>query len=90
MEFRDPGDVHLAAVLIKLFFRELPEPVLTFDTYNTITKLKGVRALNRQYTSCTGYHTLGNMLLATSCRYIESCCVAEGQQQVAQNRGYWV
>ena len=46
VEFRDHGDVHLAAVLIKLFFRELPEPVLTFDSYNTITKLKGVRALN--------------------------------------------
>ena len=41
MEFREYSDVHLAAVLIKLFLRELPEPLLTFKAYDTITELRG-------------------------------------------------
>ena len=41
VEFREYSDVHLAAVLIKLFLRELPEPLLTFEAYDTITELRG-------------------------------------------------
>ena len=37
MDFDDP---HLAAVLLKQFLRELPEPVLMYGTY---TKLKGFK-----------------------------------------------
>ena len=37
MDFEDP---HLAAVLLKQFLRELPEPVLMYGTY---TKLKGFK-----------------------------------------------
>ena len=33
------GDPHLAAVLIKLFFRELPEPLMTFDLYQPILQI---------------------------------------------------
>jgi Rho GTPase-activating protein 1 len=36
------GDPHLAAVLIKLFLRELPEPLLTFALYKPILELKNV------------------------------------------------
>ena len=42
VEFREYSDVHLAAVLIKLFLRELPEPLLTFKAYDTITELRGM------------------------------------------------
>ena len=33
------GDPHLVAVLIKLFFRELPEPLMTFDLYQPILQI---------------------------------------------------
>ena len=33
------GNPHLAAVLIKLFFRELPEPLMTFDLYQPILQI---------------------------------------------------
>ena len=34
--FDDQTDVHLAAVLLKAFFRELPEPLLTFDVFEDV------------------------------------------------------
>ncbi|XP_004084651.1 rho GTPase-activating protein 1 [Oryzias latipes] len=36
VNFRDMEDVHLAAVILKTFLRELPEPLLTFQLYNDI------------------------------------------------------
>ncbi|GAB6018723.1 hypothetical protein CHUAL_000399 [Chamberlinius hualienensis] len=36
VDFSRYCDPHLAAVLLKLFLRELPEPLLTFDLYNDI------------------------------------------------------
>lgn len=30
------NDVHLAAVLIKAFLRELPEPLLTYDLFDEV------------------------------------------------------
>ena len=36
MNFREMEDVHLAAVILKTFLRELPEPLLTFQLYNDI------------------------------------------------------
>ncbi len=35
------GDCHLPAVLIKLFLRELPEPLLTFKAYSSIVEIRG-------------------------------------------------
>ena len=40
VDLESHGDPHLAAVLIKLFLRELPEPLLTFDLYDPILQLK--------------------------------------------------
>ena len=34
--FDDSTDVHLVAVLLKAFFRELPEPLLTFDLFEDV------------------------------------------------------
>lgn len=34
------GDVHLAAVLLKKFLRELEEPLMTFDLYDEITQFQ--------------------------------------------------
>lgn len=36
-------DVHVAAVVLKTFLRELPEPLLTFRTYGRIQELLGER-----------------------------------------------
>lgn len=34
--YRNPDDVHCAAVIIKKFLRELPEPIMTFKLYDAI------------------------------------------------------
>ncbi|XP_063236495.1 rho GTPase-activating protein 1 isoform X2 [Bacillus rossius redtenbacheri] len=36
------GDVHLAAVLLKTFLRELEEPLLTFDLYDEVNQFQSV------------------------------------------------
>lgn len=36
VNFEELGDPHLAAVILKLFLRELVEPILTFDLFNDI------------------------------------------------------
>ena len=36
MHYSDPDDIHCAAVIVKRFLRELPEPILTFKLYDTI------------------------------------------------------
>ncbi|RVE75007.1 hypothetical protein OJAV_G00012580 [Oryzias javanicus] len=42
VNFRDMEDVHLAAVILKTFLRELPEPLLTFQLYNDIVNFASV------------------------------------------------
>uniref|UniRef100_A0A3P9MB54 Rho GTPase activating protein 1 n=1 Tax=Oryzias latipes TaxID=8090 RepID=A0A3P9MB54_ORYLA len=42
VNFRDMEDVHLAAVILKTFLRELPEPLLTFQLYNDIVNFGSV------------------------------------------------
>jgi len=39
IEFEAHSDIHLAAVLVKTFLRELPEPLLTFSAYNQVMQL---------------------------------------------------
>lgn len=40
IEFND--DVHIAAVLLKTFLRELEEPLMTFDLYDEITQFQSI------------------------------------------------
>lgn len=42
VSFRDMEDVHLAAVILKTFLRELPEPLLTYQLYNDIVNFSSV------------------------------------------------
>ena len=42
VDFEDP---HLAAVLLKQFLRELPEPVLMYSTYTKLRGFKGNSSL---------------------------------------------
>lgn len=39
MNFDDFGDVHVPAVILKTFLRELPEPLLTFRVYSHVQEL---------------------------------------------------
>ena len=41
VDLRQYGDVHLAAVLLKTFLRELEEPIMTFALYDTIIGIDG-------------------------------------------------
>ncbi|KAK5847976.1 hypothetical protein PBY51_017063 [Eleginops maclovinus] len=42
VNFREIEDVHLAAVILKTFLRELPEPLLTYQLYNDIVNFSSV------------------------------------------------
>ncbi|XP_038572030.1 rho GTPase-activating protein 1 [Micropterus salmoides] len=42
VNFRELEDVHLAAVILKTFLRELPEPLLTYQLYNDIVNFTSV------------------------------------------------
>ncbi|XP_055954874.1 rho GTPase-activating protein 8 isoform X2 [Patella vulgata] len=39
VDFHETGDVHVPAVLLKTFLRELQDPILTYDLYEPITRL---------------------------------------------------
>ncbi|XP_041452923.1 rho GTPase-activating protein 8-like isoform X1 [Lytechinus variegatus] len=43
VNFTDVGDVHVPALLLKAFFRELPEPIMTFDLYDDILKIHNLQ-----------------------------------------------
>lgn len=38
-------DVHVAANLLKLYFRELPEPLLTYENYGMFIAASGIRSI---------------------------------------------
>lgn len=40
MNFFELDDVHLAAVILKTFLRELPEPLLTYSLYNDVVNFQ--------------------------------------------------
>ncbi|XP_032814156.2 rho GTPase-activating protein 8-like isoform X2 [Petromyzon marinus] len=42
VDFQALGDVHLAAVILKTFLRELPEPLLTFSLFPYIVSVQGL------------------------------------------------
>ncbi|XP_064396567.1 rho GTPase-activating protein 8-like isoform X2 [Halichondria panicea] len=47
VDLSELGDCHLSAVLMKLFLRELPEPLLTFRAYASIVEIRGKSEENR-------------------------------------------
>ncbi|XP_062236205.1 rho GTPase-activating protein 1 [Platichthys flesus] len=47
VNFRELEDVHLAAVILKTFLRELPEPLLTYQLYNDIVNFATVPSDNQ-------------------------------------------
>ena len=42
----EDGDVHIAAVILKTFLRELSEPLLTYDLYNTVVRFEVRESFN--------------------------------------------
>ncbi|KAJ3109397.1 hypothetical protein HDU97_006642 [Phlyctochytrium planicorne] len=43
INFEEKGGLHVAAVLLKLFFRELPKPIFESDMYDIFKKIEGVQ-----------------------------------------------
>ena len=41
VNFSEMEDIHLAAVILKTFLRELPEPLLTYQLYDSIVQFGG-------------------------------------------------
>ncbi|CAL8323477.1 unnamed protein product [Lota lota] len=44
VSFQQHGDVHVPAVILKTFLRELPEPLLTFAPYQQVLDITGVES----------------------------------------------
>ncbi|NXB78524.1 RHG08 protein, partial [Donacobius atricapilla] len=47
VNFDDYHDIHIPAVILKTFLRELPEPLLTFDCYDHILEITNVESCLR-------------------------------------------
>ncbi|NXT88385.1 RHG01 protein, partial [Anhinga rufa] len=47
VDFQQYEDVHLPAVILKTFLRELPEPLLTFGLYSHVVSFQSVEEVNR-------------------------------------------
>ncbi|XP_035758794.1 rho GTPase-activating protein 1 isoform X2 [Egretta garzetta] len=47
VDFQQYEDVHLPAVILKTFLRELPEPLLTFALYSHVVTFQSVEEVNR-------------------------------------------
>ncbi|XP_048886036.1 rho GTPase-activating protein 1 [Brienomyrus brachyistius] len=52
------GDVHLAAVILKTFLRELPEPILTYQLYNDVVNFSNVENSSQAGVICDLLKTL--------------------------------
>ena len=49
-EYQNPH--HLAAVVMKLFLRELPEPLMTYNAFQHIIELRGKEGLVGEISFC--------------------------------------
>ncbi|XP_075008321.1 rho GTPase-activating protein 1 isoform X2 [Calonectris borealis] len=47
VDFQQYEDVHLPAVILKTFLRELPEPLLTFGLYSHVVSFQSLEEVNR-------------------------------------------
>lgn len=45
--FDDYGDIHVPAVILKTFLRELEEPILTFELYDEIMTFQGINVVTK-------------------------------------------
>lgn len=55
MNFDDYGDMHLPAVILKTFLRELPQPLLTFQAYEQILGITSMYSLEPWPRGVPGY-----------------------------------
>ena len=72
MQFVEGDDVHVAAVLMKKFLRELPEPLLTFQVYDDIMRIKGERTRRFRPSSNIVFvckHDLKTFITSVTCNY---------------------
>ncbi|XP_051885610.1 rho GTPase-activating protein 1 [Pristis pectinata] len=58
VDFAVYGDVHLVAVMLKTFLRELPEPLLTYDLYDQVVSFGKVPVSNQAETIAKMIQTL--------------------------------
>jgi hypothetical protein len=55
VNFDDYGDMHLPAVILKTFLRELPQPLLTFQAYEQILGITSMYPLEPWPRRVPGY-----------------------------------
>ncbi|XP_056383642.1 rho GTPase-activating protein 1 [Hyla sarda] len=58
VDFQQYDDVHLTAVILKTFLRELPEPLLTFNLYNYVVGFSSIEAEKKVESSRATLQTL--------------------------------
>jgi len=57
VNFTQLDNVHLAAVILKMFLRELPEPLLTYQLYNDIVNFHSENTNHLQIPAAFRKHT---------------------------------
>lgn len=76
VNFREMEDVHLAAVILKTFLRELPEPLLTYQLYNDIINFTCM-FLFCFWSNLWNVHTRGVLAALVTCessQELKKCC----------------
>ncbi|XP_023695583.1 rho GTPase-activating protein 1 [Paramormyrops kingsleyae] len=58
VDLHELADVHLAAVILKTFLRELPEPILTYQLYNDVVNFSNVENSSQASVICDLLKTL--------------------------------
>lgn len=41
-DFQDVDDVHVLAAVVKMFFRDLPDPIMTYELYDAFSQVSGI------------------------------------------------
>lgn len=82
VSFSQMEDVHLAAVIMKTFLRELPEPLLTFSLYNDIVNFHNVDSTSQVSAMCTMLESLPEENYATLKFLIQFLALVSAQSEV--------
>ncbi|MBN3320723.1 RHG01 protein, partial [Atractosteus spatula] len=82
VDFLQYDDVHLVAVILKTFLRELPEPLLTFRLYNDIVNFHNVENSSQVAVLCSMLQTLPDENYATLKYLIQFLAQVSDQSEV--------
>ncbi|KAM7055777.1 LOW QUALITY PROTEIN: rho GTPase-activating protein 8 [Acridotheres tristis] len=70
LNFDDYQDIHTPAVILKTFLRELPQPLLTFDSFDHILEITSILSLTAKLDHSNGTFMVNTVQKAALKRYL--------------------